>query len=261
MWNYVTRRWEQIWRRVNYRTERRLREFEVEARHQADLYGPLNRHSLGIRTIEIHRIVGTVGRALEFDAEFQPCRDDAYARNRFHHVLKAMRRGAAVPPIEVYKLRRDYYVLDGHHRVGAARKLGMREIEAEVTVFIPSGDPDEVRLYRERQAFERATGLMVIGAARPGTYRRLLTEVHAYRRRLAEEANAAVDLPLAANKWYAREFLPAFAAIRSGDLRRWFPDLRSADMLACLWEEQRTTVARRSEHATPLVAQANAVGS
>ncbi len=45
----------------------------------------------------------------------------------------AGRRGAALPPISVYRLGGQHFVRDGHHRVSVARSLGMAAIDAEVT--------------------------------------------------------------------------------------------------------------------------------
>jgi uncharacterized ParB-like nuclease family protein len=216
-----------------------LRDFESDARQQRELFGPLNRRAIGIRMVDVSRIVGSVGRSAEFDANFEPTGLNPALDSRFRRVLRAMRAGDALPPIELYKLRRWYYVLDGHHRVGAARRLGVETLEAEVTLFVPSGDPEAVRLFGERLAFERATNLRSIGGVRPATYRRLLTEVHAYRRQLEDERGEAVELQTAALLWYARVFLPAFAALRGSGIQQYFPTLRHADMLALLWAEQR----------------------
>jgi hypothetical protein len=43
-----------------------------------------------------------------------------------------MRQGEPLPPIEVWAWRGEYYVLDGHHRVAAARALGSDYISAHV---------------------------------------------------------------------------------------------------------------------------------
>jgi hypothetical protein len=43
-----------------------------------------------------------------------------------------MRQGEPLPPIEVWAWRGKYYVLDGHHRVAAARALGIDYISANV---------------------------------------------------------------------------------------------------------------------------------
>ncbi len=44
----------------------------------------------------------------------------------------AMRQDEPLPPIEVWAWRGEYYVLDGHHRVAAARALGSDYISAQV---------------------------------------------------------------------------------------------------------------------------------
>lgn len=242
--------WRDVWPRWR-RNQQRLRDFEADARQQSELFGALNRRAVGLRQVEVSRIVGSVGRSAEFNAEFQPIHSsDGLISSRFRRILTAMRRGEALPPVELYKLRRWYYVLDGHHRVGAARQLGIESLEAEVTVFVPSSDTDAMQVFHERLAFERATGLRNIGGALPRTYRRLLTEVHAYRRELADTQNKDVDLQTAALQWYARVFLPAFAALRASGIQQHVPNLRHADMLACLWEEQR--IARRRLQAVVL---------
>jgi ParB-like chromosome segregation protein Spo0J len=51
----------------------------------------------------------------------------------------AGRRGAALPPISVYRLGERHFVRDGHHRVSVARSLGMAAIDAEVTDLSYSG--------------------------------------------------------------------------------------------------------------------------
>src|SRR5438034_11123594 len=53
-------------------------------------------------------------------------------RKRWEQLDAAMRRGEAVPPIEVYHLGDVYFVKDGHHRVSVARHLGWKTIPARV---------------------------------------------------------------------------------------------------------------------------------
>jgi hypothetical protein len=48
-----------------------------------------------------------------------------------------MRDGAAFSPVELYLLEDRYYVVDGHHRVAAARSLGQLYVDALVTEFRP----------------------------------------------------------------------------------------------------------------------------
>jgi hypothetical protein len=86
---------------------------------------------VGEQFIPIASIVGSVdGAAQLFDRNFRPVTDRA--RARLGSVLVAMRQGDPLPPIEVYAWRGEYYVLDGHHRVAAARALGSDLISAHV---------------------------------------------------------------------------------------------------------------------------------
>jgi ParB-like chromosome segregation protein Spo0J len=54
---------------------------------------------------------------------------------RYRGIEAALRRGLILPPIVAYLLDGDYYVLDGHHRVAAARALGQVFMDAEVVVY------------------------------------------------------------------------------------------------------------------------------
>jgi hypothetical protein len=86
----------------------------------------------GEQLIPVASIVGSVDGASQlFDRNFRPVSDRA--RARLGSVLVAMREGESLPPIEVWAWHGEYYVLDGHHRVAAARALGRDYISAHVT--------------------------------------------------------------------------------------------------------------------------------
>ena len=93
-----------------------------------------NRRYLGRRTVEVGRVVGSVGRWREFDEGFMPTRASA---GRWKRVDLAFRTGRDLPPVVLYKLGDDYYVVDGNHRVSVARFEGVEMIDAEVTEFFP----------------------------------------------------------------------------------------------------------------------------
>jgi hypothetical protein len=85
----------------------------------------------GEQFIPLASIVGSVdGAAQLFDRSFRPVSDRA--RARLASVLVAMRQGKSIPPIDVWAWHGEYYVLDGHHRVAAARALGWDYINAHV---------------------------------------------------------------------------------------------------------------------------------
>jgi hypothetical protein len=164
--------------------------------------GPLAPRALGLRTLEVARIIGSVGRADELDASWRNCRRRADDQ-RFARIVRLMEEGTPLPPVALYKLGYGYYVLDGHHRVAAARHLGQVEIEAEVTAFVPLGDAQAQRVAVERWAFEQATGLVRIGAVVPGHYPRMEERIRTYGLE-----QGLVDLHEAARRWEAAVYRP-----------------------------------------------------
>lgn len=111
--------------------EDRLTPFE-EARKASGANG---RFHLGRRVVEVSRIVGSVGRHGDFDRGFMPVK--ASLGERWKRLDLALYRGEKLPPVKLYKLGDNYYVLDGNHRVSVARFQGVEMIEAEVTAFRP----------------------------------------------------------------------------------------------------------------------------
>jgi hypothetical protein len=97
--------------------------------------GAENRRYVGLRTVEVGRVVGSVGRWRDFDRGFMPTRASG---ERWKNVDLAFRTGRDLPPVILYKLGDDYYVEDGNHRVSVARFEGVEMIDAEVTEFFPS---------------------------------------------------------------------------------------------------------------------------
>ncbi len=73
-------------------------------------------------TIAVERVVGSVdaAKAASLRPDFLPRRLGAQSP-RYREVEEAMYTGTPLPAIEVYGLDGAYYVLDGHHRVAAAR--------------------------------------------------------------------------------------------------------------------------------------------
>ena len=88
----------------------------------------------GLRTVELAKVSGSVGRCLDFDGRFMPtC---SCTRDRWERVDRALREGKFLPPVELYKLGDEYFVLDGNHRVSVARYRGGVAVDAVVTEFL-----------------------------------------------------------------------------------------------------------------------------
>lgn len=86
--------------------------------------------ALGRQAVEIACIVGSEGRANDFDSAFAPI--SAHTRDRWASVARARREGRSLPPVQLIKAADGYYVRDGHHRISVARALGEEFVEADV---------------------------------------------------------------------------------------------------------------------------------
>ncbi|GAC1328960.1 MAG: hypothetical protein NVS2B16_37710 [Chloroflexota bacterium] len=102
----------------------------------ASQFRSLSRHYAGVHPIPVDRIVGSVGRHEELRSDFMPFHTPG-GDARYRWIRRAMERGQALPAIEVYQLLNSYYVLDGNHRVAAARRMGQCAIDAVVTEYRP----------------------------------------------------------------------------------------------------------------------------
>jgi hypothetical protein len=96
----------------------------------------LAQHYAGIHDIPVSAIVGSVGRAHELRSDFLP-RRSPHGDERYRRICSALANGVALPAIEVYQLGERYYVLDGNHRVAAARATGLLSLDAIVVAFQP----------------------------------------------------------------------------------------------------------------------------
>jgi hypothetical protein len=94
-----------------------------------------NRRRLGLRDVEVSKIVGSVGRTAAFDRGFMPT--NASLAERWKRVDRAFHRGLDLPPVRLYKMGDSYFVEDGNHRVSVARYQGVETIEADVTEVFP----------------------------------------------------------------------------------------------------------------------------
>jgi hypothetical protein len=94
-----------------------------------------NQRGLGLRVVEVSKIVGSVGRNEAFDRGFMPTK--ASLAERWKRVDRAFHRGLDLPAVRLYKVGNSYFVEDGNHRVSVARYQGVQTIEADVIEFFP----------------------------------------------------------------------------------------------------------------------------
>jgi hypothetical protein len=93
------------------------------------------RRALGVEPIALDSITGTVEsmKARSFDARFRPERSSS---EHWKRLWIAQARGAALPPISVYRVNGSHVVRDGHHRVSVARDHGLPAIDADVVELL-----------------------------------------------------------------------------------------------------------------------------
>jgi hypothetical protein len=88
---------------------------------------------LGRQTVDLSRVVGSVGQHARFDAVFMPLR--RASPERWKRADRAFLKGLDLQPVILWALDGAYFVEDGHNRVSVARFHGAEWIDAEVTQF------------------------------------------------------------------------------------------------------------------------------
>jgi len=209
-----------------------------QAQQEAEAFDTRDR---GVQRVLLARIVGSVGRYQDFDSRFRP--NPNLPPERLQKVLKAMREGVALPPVKLYQIKDGYYVLDGNHRIAAAKLLGHDEILGRIVEFIPSKNTLEDLLYRERAAFFDKTGLRVdIGLSEVGQYAHLLKQIEDHQVFLKQQ-NPDVGFEQASRDWYKTIYQPLCAIIERSRLMASLPGRTVADLYAYIsthqWEMDR----------------------
>ena len=198
----------------------------------------------GLRQIPIKAIVGSVGRYQDFSRTFLP-RQEA-DEDRWVRVSAAAPAIGDLPPIEVYKIGDNYFVLDGNHRVSIARRQGLTHIDAHVievrtrAALPPDAKPDDLIIPAEQAAFLEATRLDMtrpdvdLRVSVPGQYRHLESHIEAFRYRLETETGQDVPFDEAAARWYDEVYLPVVLAMRAQGILRYFPGRTETDFFVWL---------------------------
>lgn len=199
----------------------------------------------GIHPVPVNQIVGSVGRYNDFDSRFRL--KGHVPSDRLQNVRKAMKANKRLPPVKLYQIKDGYYVLDGNHRVAAAKEFGYDQIDASIIEFIPSQNTLENILYREKAAFMEKTGLSVsIPLTEIGQYERILEQIQKHQQFLEQETSDRVSFQYAATDWYKTIYCPLTGIIEKGHLPAFFPERTLADLYAYIsvhqWEEGRKRV-------------------
>ncbi len=190
-----------------------------------DALGMVGEVQLGLETIPLDSVVGTVDRTRDFDRGFRPT--TPRVRGRWQRIAAAQRRGESFPPISVYRVGDLHFVRDGHHRVSVAKSLGRDEIDAyvtEVRTRIGTGDAlrlldlplkDHERVFGERVPLDPEAHARV-RPSDPWDYGKLAEAVEAWGFRAMQERREYMAREEVARLWYEEDFLPIVETLRSG---------------------------------------------
>ncbi len=187
--------------------------------------GRVGERYLGLRSVPLDSIIGSVDRTREFDRSFRPA--SRRVRGRWERIAAAQRRGESMPPISLYRVGELHFVRDGHHRVSVARALKRIDIDAYVTeVTTRVGMNGDIRLSdlplksHERLFFERVPldpeRRERVRLSDRWNYAKLAEGVEAWGFRASQERRELMDRPAVARAWFDDEYAPVGQMLEEG---------------------------------------------
>jgi hypothetical protein len=203
---------------------------------------------IGLQTVPLDKIVGSVGRYRDFDRAFLPTQRQT--TERWVNVRKAHYHDVSLPPVDLYKIGDVYFVKDGNHRVSVARERNQADIDAYVTeIDIPfrltaDMDIDSVNQEKAYAQFSQDTRLddlrpeADLHLSNPAEYARLREHIAAHHYYLGTERQSDVGYGDAVESWYDNVYRPLVDALEAQGLRRQFPDMTTADLYLRVSEYQ-----------------------
>ena len=197
-----------------------------ESQKQEEAYDTRDR---GISAVPLTKIIGSVGRYKDFDSQFRF--KNAVPSDRYKHIKSAIHAGKPLPPVKLYQIKDEYYVLDGNHRVAAAKEYNWDTINAKIVEFISSKNNLRDIIYREKIAFLDETGLPYsIELTEVGQYRRLMDQLNKHQIWLKKEKGKDISIREVAEDWYKYIYQPLVGMINNARLIHAFPDRNISDL-------------------------------
>ena len=205
-----------------------------ECRETEKAYESIDR---GTSLVPLEQIAGSVGRYLDFDSSFKPV--SATSDERLESIKKKMLEGKSLPPISLYQIKDDYFILDGHHRYTAAKELGHTHIKACILELLPSRDTLENRLYIEKTEFRDRTGIpQALDLTELGQFSLLDWQIKEHQHYLSQSRQSPVPYKQAAQDWYETIYRPLYTLIRNNGLSSTFTDRTVDDLYLYISDHQ-----------------------
>ena len=176
----------------------------------------------GTLMVPLEKIVGSVGRYHDFDNQFKT--QQSNRNERLQGILKAMREGKNLPPIALYQIKEDFFILDGHHRFKAARELGHTHIRSRIVELLPSKNTFENNLYNEKIQFREKSKLSDgLNLTEPGQFKHLEWQIEEHQKYLSDKEKLQTSFEQAAADWYKSIYKPLYSLIENSHLVKSFP--------------------------------------
>lgn len=202
----------------------------------------------GQRTIEVAHVIGTTGRANDFDGCFHPRHDRL--RKRIDEIAEAA-PSSLDEPIEVMRVDRAYFVADGHKRVAIARLAEREFIDARVShlpspyALSPEIELDAIERTAREGEFRRHSGLADgvpdarFAASELGAYGELLLAVQSYAYDRVTVLGRALPPAEAARLWFEEKYRPTVTAA-SDVARELVGSLTETDLFLAVHRQERS---------------------
>ena len=204
--------------------------------------------SKGIIAIPIDKIIGSLGRYLDFSETLLPKRSDG--SSRYDYIKNLMEQGVNLAPIQVYQILDNYFIIDGHHRVSVAKnEFKAKYIDADVmeikfdfdlskdkNYFFDSESTKKFLIKLEENAFQRETLLnndiliYPLKVTELKSYAVLKQEILDFKQNYHDGELSKKSMMFVSYKWYEKRFLPAVKLILEEKILSKFADRTYTDL-------------------------------
>lgn len=203
----------------------------------------------GEATIQVAQVIGTVGRAGDFDGCFRPL--TAVLQKRIDDIGRANPR-VADQPIDVFRVDRAYFVADGHKRLAIANATGREFIDARISrlasafELAPGVEPEAIDLTARELEFRQESGLLeAVPRARfalndPSGYAELAEALRAYGYEMSQRLARLLSRSEAAGSWYECVYLPTVHAGRKTRIAELIDGCTDADVFLTLHRQSHS---------------------
>lgn len=224
--------------------------------------GAVEQVYLGMKTVEVSKIVGSVGRHRDFDRAFLPSKGEL--GERWKRINRLMQHAEELPPVSLYMIGDAYFVRDGNHRVSVARQQGVEMLDAEVIKLRSRVPIDsaitardllhkmELRLLLERLPMDRVLPEIEIKFSDVADYRGLAVYIEAHGFRLSQLWRRYVSPEEVLRDWFEYSFRPVSDMIREEKVLVSFPGRTELDFYVwVIRNRDRLALEARDDRVTP----------